>query len=121
MRNWSLPFGRIFGVDIRVHLTFVMLLFFIYADSINRSAGRSLAVVGIVFGSVLLHELGHAVVARGSGVAARAIILLPLGGVTLIDNPLEQPSNPSRDVRIALSGPLVSFTGSVFPCSSVPS
>jgi Zn-dependent protease len=109
MRNWSLPFGRIFGVEIRVHLTFLMLLFFVFADSINRNAGRSLAVVGIVFGSVVLHELGHALMARRSGVPARAIILLPLGGVTIVDDPLEQHSEPVRDARIALTGPVVNL------------
>lgn len=109
MRNWTLPFGRIFGVDVRVHLTFVMLLFFVYADSINRSAGRALAVVGIVFGSVVLHESAHALLARKAGLPARAIVLFPLGGVTMLDDPLDQRADPARDVRIALIGPLVNL------------
>jgi Zn-dependent protease/CBS domain-containing protein len=111
MRNWSLPAGRIFGVEIRIHLTFLMLLFFVLAvDSISRnSVARSVAVVLIVFGSVVLHELGHAIVARRAGLPARAIVLLPLGGVTVVDDTFEEHPNPRRDARIALSGPLVSL------------
>jgi Zn-dependent protease/CBS domain-containing protein len=109
MRNWSLPFGQFFGVNVRVHLTFVMLLFFVYADSINRSAGRALAVVGIVFGSVVLHELAHVWLARKAGLPARVIVLFPLGGVTMVDDPLDQRADPARDVRIALIGPLVNL------------
>jgi len=110
MRNWTLPAGRILGVEIRVHLTFLMLLLFVFADAPNRSATRSLSVVAIVFGSVILHELGHALTARRFGVPARAIVLLPLGGVTIVDDPFEQQPNPARDVRIAASGPLVNIT-----------
>ena len=109
MRNWSLPFGEIFGVEIRVHVTFVLLLLFIMADPVNRGVGRSLAVVSIIFGSVVLHELGHALTARSAGLPARAIVLLPLGGVTMIDDPLEQPLDSARDARIALTGPVVNL------------
>lgn len=109
MRNWSLPAGRIFGVDVRIHLTFLMLLFFVFADDVERSVGRAIALVGIVFVSVVVHELGHAVMARHRGVPARAIVLLPLGGVTLLDDPLHEHPKPAREARIALSGPAISL------------
>jgi Zn-dependent protease/CBS domain-containing protein len=117
MRNWSIPAGRVFGVELRIHLTFFFLLLFVWltesASHGPASAGRGLALVGIVFASVLLHELGHALVATHAGVPAKAIILLPIGGITLLDE-TQQPVEPGvltwkRDVRIAIAGPVVNL------------
>lgn len=112
MRSWSIPAGRLFGVDIRIHLTFVALLIFVwFTQSVSmgtNGAARGIALVGIVFGCVVLHELGHALVAQRSGVAVRSIILLPIGGVTLMDD-LAQRNDPARDIRIAIAGPLVNL------------
>ena len=117
MRNWSIPAGRVFGVELRVHLTFFFLLFFVWltesAAHGPANAGRGLALVGIIFGSVVLHELGHALVGMRAGIPAKAIILLPIGGVTLLDE-TRQPIEPGvltwkRDIRIALAGPLVNI------------
>ncbi len=117
MRNWSIPAGRIFGVEIRIHLTFFFLLIFVWLTESTAhgpaNAGRGLALVGIIFGSVVLHELGHALVAMRAGVPAKAIILLPIGGVTLLDE-TQRPLEPGmltwkRDIRIAVAGPLVNL------------
>ncbi len=113
MRSWSIPAGRLFGVDIRIHLTFVFLLAFVwFTQSVSMGtsgAVRGVALVAIIFGCVVLHELGHALVARRSGVAVRSIILLPIGGVTLMEDTRQQNANPSRDIRIAVAGPLVNL------------
>src|SRR5206468_10831714 len=89
MRSWSIPAGRIFGVDIRIDLSFVLLLLFIgvieRASNIVINPVRGTALVATMFGSVVLHELGHALVVRHSGVPPRAIILMPIGGVTIFD------------------------------------
>jgi Zn-dependent protease/CBS domain-containing protein len=116
MRNWSIPAGRIFGVELRVHLTFFFLLIFVWlTESTAHTAnpGRGLALVAIIFGSVVLHELGHALVSTRAGVPAKAIILLPIGGVTLLDE-TQHPIEPGlltwkRDIRIAVAGPLVNI------------
>jgi Zn-dependent protease/CBS domain-containing protein len=118
MRNWSIPAGRLFGVEIRIHLTFFFLLLFVWlTESASRgtasAAPRGLALVGIIFGCVVLHELGHALTSSRAGIPAKAIILLPIGGVTLLDE-TRQPILPSaltwkRDIRIALAGPLVNL------------
>jgi len=117
MRNWSIPAGRLFGVELRIHLTFLFLLLFIWltesASHGPASAGRGLALVGLIFVSVVLHELGHALVGMQSGVPAKAIILLPIGGVTVFDE-TQRPVEPGlltwkRDIRIALAGPLVNL------------
>src|SRR5208282_1209964 len=116
MRSWSIPLGRIFGIEIRVHLTFLFLLVFVWsteaATQDANAALRVLALVGIVFGSVVLHELGHALVARGSGIPAKGIILLPIGGITILDeaNVIPDPVDGwKRDIRIAVAGPLVNL------------
>jgi len=117
MRNWSIPAGRIFGVELRVHLTFFFLLIFIWlTESATHSpanAGRGVALVAIIFASVVCHELGHALAGLRAGIPAKAFILLPIGGVTLLDE-TRQPVEPGiltwkRDMRIALAGPLVNF------------
>jgi Zn-dependent protease/CBS domain-containing protein len=119
MRNWSIPIGRLFGVEIRLHFTFVFLLAFVWmAESAmkgNSTPSRVLALVGIVFGSVVLHELGHALVAMREGVRAKAIILLPIGGITVLeDSPPGGATTAAgarwrRDIVIALAGPLVNI------------
>lgn len=116
MRSWSIPVGRLFGIEIRLHLTFLFLLFFVWSTEGSTqdpgAALRGLALVGIVFASVVLHELGHALVARGAGIPAKGIILLPIGGVTVFDeaHAIPDPANAwKRDIRIAISGPLVNL------------
>lgn len=119
MRNWSIPIGRLFGVEIRLHFTFVFLLAFIWmAESAmkgNSTPGRVLALVGIVFGSVVVHEMGHALIAMREGLQAKAIILLPIGGITLLDDsqpaPVPAPGQVrwKREIRIAVAGPMVNI------------
>src|SRR5215472_12001320 len=117
MRSWSIPAGKIFGVELRIHLTFLFLLFFVFlTESSARATAnpwRSLGLVAVIFGSVALHELGHALVSTRAGIPAKAIILLPIGGVTLMDE-TRQSSQPGaetwkRDIRIALAGPVVNI------------
>src|ERR1700680_206941 len=117
MRNWSIPAGRIFGVELRIHLTFFFLLIFVWLTESTThgpaNAGRGLALVAIIFGSVVLHELGHASVSMRAGIPAKPILRLPIGGVTLLDE-TQHPIEPGlltwkRDIRIALAGPLVNI------------
>jgi Zn-dependent protease/CBS domain-containing protein len=113
MRGWSFPAGKLFGVDIRIHITFLFLLGFVwFSESLSMGAsgpGRGLALVGIIFGCVVLHELAHAVVAQRNGIAVRSIILLPIGGVTLMEDSGRAKPDPARDIRVAVAGPLVNL------------
>ncbi|MBS1851239.1 MAG: site-2 protease family protein [Acidobacteria bacterium] len=112
MRSWALPAGRIFGVEIRIHLTFLLLLLLVWlteATNGNATPGRGLALVAIVFGCVVFHELGHALASYHAGIPTKAIILLPIGGVSLVDE-TQQPAaasayNWKRDIVIAMAGP----------------
>src|SRR5215475_4403523 len=79
----------------------------------TSTPGHVLGLVGIIFGAVVVHERGHALVAMREGLHAKAIILLPIGGITLLED--SQPAVPTgqatwkRDVRIALAGPLLNI------------
>ena len=117
MRSWSIPVGRLFGVEVRIHLWFFFLLVFVWGTQANTqdptTVLRGLGLVGIIFASVILHELGHALVARGSGIPAKNIVLLPIGGITMLDEAQAMPDPLNawkRDVRIAIAGPLASFS-----------
>ena len=116
MRSWSIPAGRLFGIEIRIHLTFFFLPFFVWsAESAiqdSATAVRALGLVGIIFVSVILHELGQAWVARREQVPTKGIILLPIGGVTIQDEGQVVPDSAStwdRDLRIAAAGPAVNL------------
>jgi Zn-dependent protease/CBS domain-containing protein len=122
MRSFSIHVGRLFGVDVRLHLTFLILPVFVFWTeyTVNNSARpsvngpRDLALVGIVLACVAAHEMGHMLVARRAGLIPKTVILLPLSGVTVFDEsrakPPESPATTwKREIRIALTGPLVNL------------
>ena len=117
MKSWSIGVGRIFGVEIRIHLSFVFLLLFIWVmEAANKTTnpGRGLLLAAIVFGSVVLHEVGHALVAAHCGLTPRALILLPIGGISVLDSAADGGSATrlplwKREVRTAIAGPLVNL------------
>src|SRR3984957_2369116 len=118
MRSWSIPVGRLFGVDIRLHLTFLLLPLFIYwtefAAHHSANGSRDMALAGIILACVGAHEWGHILAARRFGLIPKATILLPLTGVTLYDESRVEKLQPpallwKREVRLALVGPAVSL------------
>ena len=114
MRTWSLPMGRIFGVELRIHFLFLLLFPFISfserADHLNVSPERLTALVAILLASAVAHEVGHALVEKMSGAPRRAVVLFPIGGITVFDETQPEISPDwKRDTRIALSGPATSL------------
>jgi stage IV sporulation protein FB len=111
--NWSIKVVKIKGIDIKVHLTFFLVLIWAaYRWSANTGEGLRGALFGIVvtlllFFSVTLHELGHSMQALKYGVKVRDITLMPMGGLAQME---DIPEEPNRELRIALAGPLVNFT-----------
>ncbi len=106
---WSFKVGRLFGIDTYIHATFLMLLAFLGVTTYLRDRSVAAAVEGVaffvlLFGCVLLHELGHAVAARRYGIPTRDITLYPIGGVARLER---MPSEPRQEVVVALAGPLV--------------
>lgn len=108
--QWSIALGRIGGIEVRLHVTFLLLLVWIgvsyYAVGGVAAAISALAFIGALFGSVLLHELGHAFAARRYGVRTPDITLLPIGGVARLDR---IPDSPRAELAIALAGPAVNI------------
>ena len=95
----------VFGVPVRLHFTFLLLLVFLLFVGVGgRQSGVMTALyVLALFGSVLLHELGHALVARRYGIRTLEIVMFPIGGVS---RP-ERVPKAREELWIALAGPLV--------------
>lgn len=106
--SWSITIARIAGSEIRIHLTFLLLLAWIgiaeYSAGGGAAALDAVVFVVAVFACVLLHELGHAVAARRYGIATPDITLLPIGGLARLSR---LPEKPSEEIVIAVAGPLV--------------
>src|ERR1700721_299602 len=89
MRSFSVHVGKLFGVEVRLHLTFLILPLFVFWTeyTVHPAANgpRDLGLVGIVLGCVMAHEIGHMLVAWRAGLIPKAVILLPLSGVTVFD------------------------------------
>lgn len=113
MRNWSILTVRFGGREVRIHLTFVVLLLFLLLVEVNRSGPRVITrvviITGLILLSTLLHELGHVWVSGRQGFPIKGFVLLPIGGLTMGDPALQEESarNLRKEITIALAGPLV--------------
>ncbi len=98
---------RLFGVPIRLHFTFLLLLVFIIATGLSggQSSLVNAAYILALFVSVLLHELGHVAVSRKFGIKTKEIVMYPIGGVSV----MERDPAPAAELWIALTGPLVNI------------
>ena len=103
--RWSFPVGRISGITLRLHVTFLIFLGWIVfsADSAFLAQWELLRVC-LIFACIALHELGHSLVAQQLGVEVRSITLLPIGGVAALRR---LPENPWHEIAITVAGPLV--------------
>jgi Zn-dependent protease len=98
---------RLFGVPVRFHFTFVLLVIFLMVFGLgNRQSGLMFVIyILALFASVLLHELGHAWAGRQFGVRTIEIVMFPIGGIAR----LEKNPPPNQELWIALAGPLVNI------------
>jgi stage IV sporulation protein FB len=110
--SWSINIFKVKGIDVKVHLTFVLILIWAaYEWSISTGEGLMGAIFGIVatlllFASVTLHEFGHSLQALKFGITVHDITLMPMGGLARIE---KIPEDPGKEIRIAIAGPLVNF------------
>ncbi len=101
LKSWRL--GRLFGFPVEINLSFLLLLGLVF---VWFGGLTGVLVVSLAFGSVLLHELGHAIVARTLGVHVSGIELGFLGGAAKM---VDMPKRPNHEIAIAVAGPVVSL------------
>ncbi|HXQ84835.1 MAG TPA: site-2 protease family protein [Xanthobacteraceae bacterium] len=106
--SWSLNIGSVAGTAIRIHVTFLLFLAWIfgveYIAGGPQVAWSGLLFIVLLFLCVLLHEFGHIFTARAFGVRTPDVILLPIGGVSRLER---IPEKPSEEFLIAIAGPAV--------------
>jgi stage IV sporulation protein FB len=107
--SWNISLGRWAGVQIRLHVFFLLFalvaLLFGPTGANQKLFWETLAVLGIFFVSVLLHEIGHCLAAWRVGGSADQIVLWPLGGLTQIN----LSHDPQSELFTAVAGPLVNL------------
>ena len=109
--SWTWNLGRLAGIPVRLHLSFLLLLAWIAV--VYAFHGANLGVIGLglvlviaIFVTIVIHELGHALVARHYGYRTRDILLLPIGGIASLER---MPEKPSQELAVALVGPAINL------------
>lgn len=108
--KWSFEVARLFGIPLRIHVTFVLLLLFVAMaggkPGVPGSALYGVITVLFIFACVVVHELAHSLVAMRYGIKVRGIVLLPMGGVSQME---EMPEEPSKEIKVSIVGPVTSL------------
>lgn len=108
--RWSYRIGQIAGTDIKVHVTFLLVVgwwaILGYEEGGPSGALTSALALLALFACILLHEFGHILMARRFGVRTPDVILLPIGGVARLER---IPDEPRQELLIALAGPAVTL------------
>ena len=106
--SWSLDIGSIAGTAVRVHITFLLFLGWIFVAGWTsdgpQAAWQSLVFMVLLFACVVAHEFGHIFTARVFGVATPDVTLLPIGGVARLER---VPEDPLQEFWVAIAGPAV--------------
>jgi Zn-dependent protease len=106
----SVRVGKLFGIPLFIHPTFLLLPAWVAFNQPPGAGPAELAFlmtwVLVIFGCIVLHELGHALCARAFGIGTRDITLYPIGGVARLERMSEKPS---QELLIALAGPAVNL------------
>src|SRR6476646_10180373 len=99
--SWKV--GRVAGIDLYIHPSFLIVLAF---PQVIGGGALSILLILAAFGCVVLHELGHALMARRFGIETEDITLYPIGGVARLRR---MPRSPGAELAIALAGPAVNL------------
>jgi Zn-dependent protease/CBS domain-containing protein len=108
--KYSFKIFSVFNIPVELHISFLLLMALIYGVALlNLVPGVDLnaaLLITLLFVTVVLHELAHSYVAQRYGISIERIVLLPIGGVSAME---ELPEDPGQEFRIAIAGPLVNF------------
>lgn len=109
--KYSLYLGKVSGIRISVHWTFLILIIWIVMSNLRSGLGFneilwSITFVLTIFVCVILHELGHALTAQRFKIKTREISILPIGGVAQLES---IPEKPKEELLVALAGPAVNI------------
>ncbi len=117
----SYSIGKIFDIPVRVHVTLLIFLplFALSFAPMEGMQGLFYGALGAagLFGSVVLHEVGHSLVARAKGSRILEILLLPIGGMARLN---QLPKRPADEIQTALAGPAVSLALGILGYSLAP-
>lgn len=103
----SFKIFSVFGIPVELHISFLLLMLFIYAVAFLGFISLYIAfLITLLFVTVVIHELSHSYVAQRYGVTIERIILLPIGGVSAME---EIPKDPNQELKIAAAGPLANI------------
>jgi Zn-dependent protease/predicted transcriptional regulator len=116
--RWSVKIGEFKGIQVYIHWTFLLLLFYIGFANYQQSRSTdqlmlSLGYILTLFACVVLHEFGHALTARRFGIKTRDITLFPIGGMARME---KMPDSPKEELLVAIAGPMVNvvIAGALF-------
>jgi Zn-dependent protease len=124
MRAWSIPLGRLFGIEVRLHLTFLLLLALIVTQTTKAGieARRGLVLFLMVFAAVVVREIARAVFAVEKRDKLQRLVLLPIGGVILgetSERSAEKHASISAEMRAAIAGPIANLVLAAFAAGIV--
>jgi Zn-dependent protease/CBS domain-containing protein len=118
MKRRPVSLGRLFGIEIRLHLSWLPILILVtilalisppsgqaQLSAVSRVTVAAMAAA-LFFGSVLAHELAHALVARRTGAQVGEIVLYVIGGATRLE---QESRDPRTEMAIAAAGPLLNL------------
>ncbi len=112
MQGWSLPVGKVFGVEVRLHSFFVFLLFLavVWATSLGGNPVRGFVLWLLVLLAVMVREMARAMAAAWFGIELRSVLLLPTGGILSYGSTdaMKRMGEPRVQRTMATVGPLTS-------------
>ncbi|HQU71118.1 MAG TPA: site-2 protease family protein [Calditrichia bacterium] len=109
--RWTWQIGRVAGINLYLHYSFLILVGYFFFVDLSRGRDAwffvwDLFLLAAAFSIVVLHELGHALMARRYGISTRHITLLPIGGVAQLSH---LPDDPLEEMAVAFAGPAVNL------------
>ncbi len=108
--NWTIKLFTVFRIPLELHVSFLIVPLY-FANEGWRAFGWlgvywAVITCAMIFSMVVMHELGHALAARRYGIETQSILLLPFGGIALLES---MPDTPRREILVTLAGPAVNF------------